>query len=146
MTRDRVGIIVAAAVWALAAILLIVANPWPAESATPGKTVVKGAVVRLGPDLHIHKNAKHAPIGIRSVTVKDCDLYVWLSAKPGDKIVTMSADPHASLAPLDVRVGIRGGATRATLRLWRGNERICPKDKALAGTDVWLMFVVRTRG
>lgn len=130
---------------ALAGMAAVSIAIFPAQAAVPDRYAFRGGIVRLGSAPELHDDAGHAPLGITRVYVTaDCDLRIVLRDQPGDRIITQEAEEDSALLALGIEAGIDGGATSATVSLWRDGEHVCADDPIFADAhaDVRLAFHV----
>jgi hypothetical protein len=106
---------------------------------------IRGGVVRLGASPELHNDAKHRPVGIKSISLLDnCDLRVILVNDGDNRIVTITVDEDAQLASMGIIAGAYGGASSFTVEMWKHGERVCANDAIFDGAnvDLWLSAVV----
>jgi hypothetical protein len=109
------------------------------------RVVHKEGVLRIGPGFYFHDDAKHAVLGIEGISLLNgCDLRVALRDKPGDQILSAIAEEDAEMASLGITAGFYGGASSATMEMYRNGNKLCVNDPFLSdkNADVWIRFDV----
>lgn len=146
-TISRVGYAVLAALMAVVVILTAAVAVKARTTLTPAlevqsRLIVRGGVIRLGPDLRVLDDQGHASVGIARLSIEDCNLVIWTDA-PTDgtqRVVSAIVDEDETLSAKGVQAGISGGLQRAVVYLYgRNGDRICAKAERFGSTaNIWV--------